>query len=100
MHGERSPIHRFPVFVLDIRAVAMKLGVAAADEVADTAAHTREAALTIFIALLILLWLVVCIATVALCRAAATADRLDAERNETRTGPRMSPRSVPATRDE
>jgi preprotein translocase subunit SecG len=76
--------------------VAMKLGVAAADEFADT----REAALTIFIALLILLWLVVCIATLALCRAAATADRLDAERKEPRTGPRMSPRSASTARDE
>jgi preprotein translocase subunit SecG len=61
--------------------------------------RTREAALTILIALLILLWLVVCIAVAGLCRAAAHGDAVDAERDEARTGPRVSPRSASRTPD-
>jgi len=55
--------------------------------------------LVIVIALLILLWLVVGMAVVGLCRAAAIADRVGAAREEARTGPRVSPRSASKTRD-
>jgi hypothetical protein len=51
------------------------------------------------IALLILLWLFACVAIVALCRAAAHGDAVNAKRREARTGTRLSPRSGSRTPD-